>query len=291
MENIIKKEDFLILSRYIRQISGIALEYDKEYLMNQRLQKILTQYRILSFADLAAGLPELDSEAFRSDIIAAITTNETSFFRDPHFFETIEKNILPYIAEYSAKENRSGEGRIKIWSAACSTGQEPYSLAMLLHDFTVKNPELNLSIRDFSVYATDINEQNLKYMKSGIYRKNEVWRGLTEEQISRFFRPSGDSFEIIPEIKKIIRTEKLNLTDLNYPVKEKFDLILLRNVLIYFSPETASEILNNISGYLHKKGFLVMGSSENIYGQSDRFSSVINESAVIYRKKNTVSLV
>ncbi len=239
---------------------GIALDYSKEYLVASRLAVIARANHFKDHHALIQHLLVNPIGILHHQSFQAMTTNETMFFRDKFPFDTLRTTIIPaLIAKYRDTKT------LAIWCAAASSGQEPYSLAILLRE---NFPELYYWKINF--IATDISEPALKQARSGTYSETEMKRGLTDEQIKRYFKllPNGQ-YEINAELRQMIRFESLNLVK-DWPVMPKFDLILIRNVLIYFNAETKAKIFNKLRLQLvDDGGCLLLGSSESIlYDQS-----------------------
>lgn len=288
MEKKIGQGDFEKIRDYIHGISGIHLEYEKEYLVNQRLQPLLEERGIGSFQQLVLELDGLDSEPFQKSIINRITTNETSFFRDEHFFEALRERVLvPMVSGKGSAGGSRTDGKIHFWSAASSTGQEVYSLGILIDEVLASYPESGYHHEDFHLLATDINENNLNYTKEGLYNRAEVGRGLSGERRYRYFTEENGAYRISREIRGMVEVKRQNLLDcFDQDPRTRFDLILLRNVLIYFHPETGKKITGGIRNCLNHGGALMLGASENLYGLSHGFETENTGNAILYRKSD-----
>jgi chemotaxis protein methyltransferase CheR len=239
---------------------GIALDHSKEYLVASRLAVIARANHFKDHHALIQHLLVNPIGILHHQSFQAMTTNETMFFRDKFPFDTLRTTIIPALIA-KCRDTKT----LSIWCAAASSGQEPYSLAILLRE---NFPELYYWKINF--IATDISEPALKQARSGTYSETEIKRGLTDEQIKRYFKllPNGQ-YEINAELRQMIRFESLNLVK-DWPVMPKFDLILIRNVLIYFNAETKAKIFNKLRLQLvDDGGCLLLGSSESIlYDQS-----------------------
>jgi chemotaxis protein methyltransferase CheR len=261
--------------RILEKHTGISLDHSKEYLVSSRLG-VIAKNR--GFPDYSALLKHL----FLSPIgyphwecFEAMTTNETMFFRDVHPFESIRDHILPALIQKNSEEKR-----LHIWCAASSTGQEPYSLAILIKESFPDLASWNILIR-----ATDISDSAIKKSVEGIYNETEISRGLTKHQIQTYFTQSGNGcWQLIPELKKNIVFEKLNLVE-EWPVSAKYDLILLRNVLIYFKHQTKLEVINKLYDHLaDDESVLMLGSSESLLYE-DRFLMIKHDRISYYQKR------
>jgi len=234
---------------------GIDLDLAKTYLITSRLTHIVEQHGFDHHAQLLRHLVTSPVNDLHWQAFEAMTTNETSFFRDIHPFDALKKTILPALIE-KCQETRE----INIWSAAASTGQEPYSIAILLREYF---PELTKW--KIQIWATDISQQALDKAVSGVYNPVEIMRGLSDSQISRHFTklPNGH-YQVIPDIRSMVQFRQMNLIQ-DWPLMPKFDLILMRNVLIYFNQETKAKIVKKLHAQLpHADAYLILGSSESI---------------------------
>ena len=253
---------------------GIALDLSKTYLIQSRLSSVVTEHR---FADHAALLRFLNTNpvgAIHWQAFEAMTTNETSFFRDSSPFEVLRTTIFPDLFQ-----KRKDARELNIWSAASSTGQEPYTIAILLREHF---PELmGWKIR---ILATDISEQALEKASSGIYNQTEVQRGLTETQIQRHFKKLPNRYyEINPDLRSMVQFKQMNLIQ-DWPLMPKFDLILMRNVLIYFNQNTKAKILKRLYSQLSDaSSYLILGSSESIL--FDQTYQIVQLERVSYYQK------
>jgi len=242
---------YKMLERYV----GISIDSSKEYLVISRLTPIAKMHQFEDYAELLKFLEVNPVNDIHWKCFEAMTTNETMFFRDIHPFEALKSTILPELinAKRPLRE-------LFVWCAAASTGQEPYSLAILLKE---NFPELN-SWR-LNIFATDISKSVVEKAQKGIYNQTELNRGLSEDQIRRYFKklPNGN-FEILEDFRKMIKFDFVNLIK-PWPVMPKFDLILMRNVMIYFNQQTKGDLVKKIhSQLMDKNSILILGSSESI---------------------------
>ncbi len=253
---------FTFLNALLKERSGIHLQQDKEYLLENRLLPIIRQHNIASIDALAQQLQSSPNDALCNEIIEAMTTNETLFFRDTKPFDALRDTILPAVTEHSSGNT------IRIWSAACSSGQEPYSLAITL----LENPQL-LNGKTVEIHASDIDNTILEKAKTGIYSQFEVQRGLPITLLLKYFTQEGEKWQIKDDVKSHITFAQHNLISSNYSILGTFDIIFCRNVLIYFEEETKRTILNNLQSVLAPNGFLFLGSSETTFGIIDTFTA------------------
>ncbi len=259
--------DFTFICEIVKKHSGLSLSDEKKYLVNARLLPLAKRLGFEGISELVSTV----KMGGRSDILIqineAMTTNETSFFRDIRPFEQFKNIIFPHIK----KHNKNGQ--IKIWCSACSTGQEPYSLAITI----LNNPDI-FGDYSFSIIATDINKKVLAKAREGIYSQFEVQRGLPIADLTTHFDrnvDSGEKWQIKNNIRNMIKFDCLNLMD-NFSSIGKFDVIFCRNVLIYFEPDTKKVVLEKLSKCLNPNGLVLLGSSEtaNDYSELKAFDEV-----------------
>lgn len=272
----IDKQDYKLFQQYLEDTCGIVLGDNKQYLVSSRLSKLMREQGVTGLGDLLKRL-KTSTPGLRERIIEAMTTNETSWFRDNYPFDMLKETILPEL----------GKGRgaqpVKIWSAACSSGQEPYSISMTVQEFLNSRP--GALPRDVVITATDISPAILQEAKEGVYDSLAMIRGLSEERKKRFFTQKGDRWEIRPEIKARVMFRELNLMQ-SYALLGRFDIIFCRNVLIYFSTESKKDILSRMARALNPGGYLFLGGSESLASYSDDFETVRMPRGVVYRLKS-----
>lgn len=255
--------DFDYIRDLVRREAAIVLEPGKEYLALTRLDPIARNEGLGSVSDLVARLRAQGRSPLHDEVVDALTTNETSFFRDLHPFESLRTHVLPELVERNA-----WRGSLSIWCAACSTGQEPYSVAMLIREHF---PEL---LRwDLRILATDISASALARAESGRYGQLEVNRGLPAQLLLKYFRRVGAHWELDPEVRRMVRFQRHNLVGI-WPPFPPFDLVFLRNVLIYFDLETKRAVLARIRSILRPGGYLLLGGSETTLNVDDGFERV-----------------
>ncbi|MGC9110065.1 MAG: CheR family methyltransferase [Caldimicrobium sp.] len=273
----VNPEIFNFFTKLVEKISGISYQAGKEYLVENRLTELALS---LGYKDLESFYQKVKNNltpTLLNQIIDVLTTNETYFFRDQHPFEAIKNHILPELIQKREKEKQ-----IKIWSAACSTGQEPYSIAMLILEYFSKY----LSTYKFSIYATDISQSALKKAKEGIYNQIEVNRGLPVTFLVKYFKQEGSSWRIDEKVKALVKFEYLNLLETDKKVKENFDLILCRYVLIYFSKETKTQVFRALWNTLNKGGYLILGATEiPPFNPPDMEKKLLGKTVVFFKKE------
>ena len=266
-------DEYTAFQKFLENAAGIVLGDNKHYLVTSRLGRLMSEGGIQSLTDLMGRL--VSDARLRERVIDAMTTNETSWFRDAHPFEVFKEYILPEVV-------KKGTGPIRVWSAACSSGQEPYSISMCVQEYLTSHPG---SLRsEVEIIATDISPAILEEAKAGVYEEIALARGLTAERRARFFQKSGNHLEVRKEIKSRVNFRSINLSQ-NYAALGKFNVILCRNVLIYFSAEMKRDVLQRMARILVPGGYLVLGSSESMANYCDAFQMVRVANGVIYQLK------
>jgi chemotaxis protein methyltransferase CheR len=253
-------QDFDYLRQLLRQRSGLVLSAEKQYLAESRLLPVARKHGLVGLAELVAKLKVAAASPLSVEVVEAMTTNESFFFRDKVPFEHFRLTTLPALMAARAREKR-----LRIWCAACATGQEPYSLAMSL-----KGVEPALAGWRVEIVATDISTDVLAKAKAGIYNQFEVQRGLPIQQLVKFFIQVGEAWQIAPEIRAMVSFRPLNLLN-DFSSLGTFDLVFCRNVLIYFDQETKIGVLNRLARQMPSDGFLVLGAAETVIGLTDAF--------------------
>lgn len=292
MSNIsISKKNFLIIRDYIHSISGIFLDMDKDYLIKQRLEPLLRLYSIDSFDVLSDMIKNETINNYKEDIISSITTNETLFFRDKHPFDTFYNYLLPKMLiqirhKFMLNNFQKSEKSINIWCAGTSTGQEPYSLAILINEYITANFLPGFYKNSFYILATDISKQVIEQSKQGIYNQVEISRGLSDERLTKFFIKNKQNWQICPEVRNMIDFRQSSLHDSMFFTETQimFDIIFARNILIYFDFETKEKVILKFHKQLVTEGFLILGASENLYGYEHLFKSVTYGNTLLYKK-------
>ena len=250
-----KVRSFDSLCAYLRKTSGLVLGADKQYLVESRVTPVMRKAGLSELGELVRALELGRVPGLAEEVVQAMTINETYFFRDRFPFETLRQHILPRLIIA-----RAAQKKIRIWCAASSTGQEPYSIAMIVQELAPC-----LASWRVEVVATDLSQSALKTAEKGIYSQFEVQRGLTQEQIQRFFKPSGHVWQLKDEIRSRVQYKHFNLLD-SYAPLGQFDIIFCRNVLIYFEPERKADVLSRMARILAPDGVLALGASESIIG-------------------------
>lgn len=275
MKAEITPQEYAAFKTFLQNASGILLGENKQYLVKSRLRRILEDNKIVSLGELLERLKRPGRNNLSEIIIDAMTTNETLWFRDNHPFLILQNILLPEFAD------RKMPGSLRIWSAACSTGQEPYSTAMIVDEFRRQRPG---RLRDVKIVATDISKTVLDTARRGEYEAIAIGRNLSAERQKQFFSASSSgSWQIKPQIKAMVEFKEINL--LERYLLGKFDIAMCRNVLIYFSAEHKRDILTRIHASLNPGGYLILGASESLTGLTDLYEMVQCNPGIIYRKK------
>ena len=267
--------DFDYISTMVRDRSAIVLDHGKEYLIEARLLPLARQRGTGTVAGLVHELRQAPAGPLRDLVVEAMTTNETSFFRDVHPFAALSDHILPDLVRA-----RGGERSLNIWCAACSSGQEPYSIAMLIHDIVGADSAWRVRL-----LATDLSPAMLARTREGVYSQFEVNRGLPVTMLVRHFRKEGLHWQIEEPLRRMIETRLVNLHN-DLPSMPSMDIIFLRNVLIYFDIETKRQILARVRRVLRPDGYLVLGGAETTLNLDDAFERVQIGRAPVYRLRD-----
>lgn len=260
---------------YLEKACGILLGDNKNYLIDSRLRKLMKEQGIQSLFELVREIERPGARNLRQEVIDAMTTNETLWFRDRHPFVYLQDTLLPELAK--------NPGEISIWCAACSTGQEPYSISICVEELRRRN--FTLANKQVRVLATDISNRVLEQARKGVYEPLALKRGMADERLNQYFKPNADgSWEIKPEISRRIEFRPINLKE-NFITLGKFDVVFCRNVLIYFSSQLQQQIITNIHRVLKPGGYLFLGGSETPKGLNDLFEIRYYTPGVVYVRK------
>jgi len=281
----ITTEEFSTLSKYIYSICGVALDSSKTYLIETRLKSMMQQQGCGSYMDLYNKVKNDRSGSLEKEIIDAITTNETLFFRDNSPFEVFKHKILPDLIDARAKANPGRPVPIRIWSAACSTGQEVYSIAIALRETLG-----NLNNFQISILGTDISDDAVTRASYGKYNKFEIERGLPPQTLNRYFTLMGDGWKIKDEIRAMAVFKKFNRMRPCAGLG-KFDVVFCRNVAIYFTPADKKAVFEKIAGVLERDGSLIIGSTESLTGVTAMFEPRRYMRSIFYQPGDGSSLM
>jgi chemotaxis protein methyltransferase CheR len=272
-------QDFDYLRKMLKEHSGLVLAAEKQYLAESRLLPVARKHGFAGLGELMGQLKSATISPLAVDVVEAMTTNETFFFRDKIPFEYFRDTIMPALMA-----SHSRRRRIRIWCSAAATGQEPYSLAMILR-------ELGASLSGFRVeiLATDISTEVLEKAKTGIYSQFEVQRGLPIQQLIKFFSRVGDaSWQIAPELRAMVSFRQINLLN-DFTHLGSFDLVFCRNVLIYFDQPTKIGVFDRLARVIEPDGFLVLGAAETVVGLTDAFRPMPDKHGLYIRSAGSAS--
>ncbi len=248
------------LRKLLKECSGLVLAADKQYLVESRLLPVAHRAGIGTLAELVQQLRGVKNGPLVTEVAEAMTTNESFFFRDKFPFEQFRETIMPALLAARAPHRR-----IRIWCAAASTGQEPYSLAMRLKEMGEM-----IAGRQIEIVATEFSTQVLEKAKSGIFSQFEVQRGLPIQLLIKYFDQIGNTWQINPDVRAMVQFRPLNLLH-EFTHLGPFDLVFCRNVLIYFDHETKTRVLDRIARIMEQDGYLVLGAAETVVGLTDSF--------------------
>ncbi len=274
----ITREELAVWSRYIHEICGIFLDESKGYLLETRLGGLLRETGVQTFSELYYRVKSDLSNGFRRKIIDAITTNETSFFRDTSPFEVLQHKVIPDLIDRRGKAGVRPLP-IRIWSAACSTGQELYSAGIVVREVLG-----DLRGYDVRFLGTDISDKAVAQASHGYFSRQELDRGMPPEKVSKYFMTEGDRWKVRDEIRALAMFRKMNLLEpFSFPVP--FDIIFCRNVAIYFTEPDRIRLFRNIAKALARDGYLIIGATESISGICPEFESKRYLRSVFYQFK------
>ncbi len=277
VEWLISAGDYAFLAQLLRDQCALVLEPGKEYLLRNRLAPIVQRHQLADLKQLVERLRGPNAAGLKREIVEAMVTTETSFFRDVRPFDMLRKTVIPELIE-----RRRGERRLRIWCAASSSGQEPYSLAMLLREYFPELDSWNVTL-----LATDISEEMLKRCRAGRYSQLEVNRGLPTPLLLKWFRQESGQWEIDERLRLAVTFSPLNLAG-PWPPMGIWDIVLIRNVMIYFEPDVKRSILSRIARMLAKDGYLILGGTETTLNLDDSYRAVEALKAGFYQLR-TVS--
>ena len=277
---MITPEEYTFLSDLLKKHSGLSLGPGKEYLLESRLPPVAVTFGHADITALIAALRRGAPPAVVKLVCDAMTTNETLFFRDSKPFVSLEKEILPA----AAARARSCGRPVRIWCAASSTGQEPYSIAMIAAQL-----EPQLAGTKVEIIATDFSAQALARAKAGVYNQFEVQRGLPVQLMMKYFRPVPEGFELVPEIRSRVTYQEINLLN-PFPAYWQFDVIFCRNVLIYFDVPTKKDVIDRMAKLLDRGGSLFLGGTESTLGVTDSVVRVPNHPSGVFCRKTDLVL-
>jgi chemotaxis protein methyltransferase CheR len=259
----VKVEDFDMLATLLKQQSGLVITKDKAYLLESRLMPVARKWNLKTLDDLATAIRIQKNDAMIAEVVEAMTTNETSFMRDQKPFDLFTNLVLPKMLQ-----SRANKKHLRIWSAAASTGQEAYSLAMLL----TERAQQTIGWK-FDIVGTDLSKEVVEKAKQGIYTQFEVQRGLPITLLVKYFDKVGDRWQLKQNIRNMVQYREGNLLQDFGPIGV-FDVVFCRNVLIYFDTATKGKVLEAIAKVMAPDGVLYLGGAETVMGITDKFRPV-----------------
>jgi chemotaxis protein methyltransferase CheR len=266
---------------YVEKLCGIALDESKGYLIEARLDKLVKEHSLASAVELIDKAKTSSGEAVRKSLIEAMTTRETFFFRDNSPFEALQFKALPELLDEKIKEKNN---RLRIWSAAASTGQEACSIGMIVHEMI---PDLNRW--DIQILATDISEDALAKGRSGLYTTMEVERGTPKPFVTKYFKATKDGYQVVDSIHRMIRFQQLNLLS-PFQFPQPFDIIFCRNVAIYFEKSVKIDLFRRMLPLLPKYGYLFVGVSESLFDCGPEFKPRYHCKSTFYQPHMPVGI-
>ena len=263
--------NYKFLQDYVYRESGIVLDQDKHYLIEARLMPIVSRQRLASLNDLCALLRGINGSSVRQQVVDSMTTNETQFFRELPVYDALRTEVIPRLVE----QRQAGLRRMSFWSAASSSGQEAYSLAMMLL-------EMGLGSWNIQILGTDLSTQILDRARAGRFHQIEVNRGLPVTLLVKYFTRTGLEWQLKDEVRRMVRFEAFDLRQ-SMRAMGPFDVVFCRNVLIYFDTETKKKIMRDIRGTLFGGGYLLLGGSETTLSLDEVYQRVPIGKTVLYR--------
>jgi chemotaxis protein methyltransferase CheR len=270
----IQPQDYEDFRLFLEKSCGLVLGENKHYLVTSRLSRLMGEFSVDSVSDLLRLLKTGARPGLRERVIEAMTTNETYWFRDVFPFDILKDTIFPELG-------KKGVNPVKIWSAACSSGQEAYSISMIVSEFQQARPGV---LKNVQIVGTDISTAIVRDAREATFDSLSMGRGLSQERRERFFVQQDNRWQVRPEIRARASFREFNLLD-SYTLLGKFDVVFCRNVLIYFSAESKRDILKRIAQILNPGGYLFLGASESMANYSDAFEMVRCNPGVVYRKR------
>jgi len=268
------QQEYDAIREFLEESCGIVLGDNKQYLVNSRLAHLMKEQGFSTLGDLVKVLKSSRHRRLQLSVIDAMTTNETSWFRDNHPYESLQKLILPDLSDRRVQN-------AVIWSSACSSGQEPYSVSMIIQEHLRSKPSTLPGIR---IVATDISPAILKVAQAGLFDSTSLYRGITEEYKHRYFDSINGQWSIKPIIRNRIAFKEINLLQ-SFILLGRFDCIFCRNVLIYFSSAIKENIINRLADALKPEGYLYLGGTESIPNYTDRFEALRYQHGMVYKLK------
>lgn len=276
----LSNDEFQAFSKYIHDISGIFLDNGKSYLIENRFAGLIREHACDTYGMLCAKAKNDPTHQIQRQLIDAITTGETFFFRDNAPFDLLQHKILPDLIDRRARMAPPGRPpTLRIWSAACSTGQEVYSIAIVLKEMLGDLERYNIRL-----VGTDISDQAVAQASRGIFNRIEIERGLPKEKLDRYFTPVGETWKVRDEIRGLATFRQINLMN-DFAALGTFDIIFCRNVAIYFNESTRTQLFTRLGRSLERDGSLILGATESLIGICPQFESKRYLRSVFYQLK------
>ncbi len=266
----ISDREFGVLKEYLIQESGIDVTEEKRYLFTTRLSDLLKSEGCKTFSDFFKILSSGKREDLVDNVIALMTTHESGFFRDSHPYQVFKDSILPEVAKRRAAQARFLPPRLRVLSAGCSFGQEPYSIALCIQQWLPTQSVF--SLQSVTIMGIDLSALTIEHAKTGIFSNQEIGKQLSSQERQQYFRKHGERWQLCEEIRKMVTFQQVNLIK-PFDNLGKFDVIFCRNVIIYFSIEGRKAALGHLRRVLEPEGILFLGSAESLYNLSNEFSS------------------
>lgn len=279
MNGNLSSDDFILFQKYIEEQCGISIRDDKAYLIESRLSKFLVKFSLENFEELYKMLSHQKNKELAEEVIDALTTNETLWFREKTPWEFITDTLLE---KYIYEIRQGKRTKVRIWSAACSTGQEPYSIAMCINSYLEKHGIKDVTLRHFEILATDISSSVLQMAKRGKYDSISMARGLELSYRDRYFKQEGRIWVLDEKIKNAVQFIQFNLQK-SFSNFGKFDLVFCRYVAIYFSESFKKEVFKKIAFSLVSEGILILGNSEVFFEYKEDYEVAQYKNIVFYR--------
>ena len=276
----ITSEEITVISRLVDDLCGVVLDESKAYLIENRLSTVAAEAGCETFTELYYKARYANDKTLQNNIINAITTNETLFFRDSSPFEVLKHKVIPDLIDQKA--STAFPKRIRIWSAACSTGQEPYSLAITLHEMLP-----DILDWDIQILATDISDSAIQQASRGTYATHEIHRGMKTELLNKYFTQADGKWKVKDELRALISFKNRNLLELFTDLRP-FDIILCRNVAIYFKADVRKDLFQRLTDILTPQGYLFVGSTESLYNLSPQFVPQYHCRSCYYQPNQTL---
>ena len=276
MQHPITTEDYQQFTRFLESVCGVMLGDGKQYLVSGRMNALLRESGVQSLGELVQRASSISGRDLRTRIVDAMSTNETSWFRDRHPFSILDESILPELLKVRKKNY------LRIWSAASSSGEEAFSIAMTIDQYLRHNALFGF--QNYEIIGTDVSSEKIIEARAARYSDRAISRGIDDETRARYFRRNGEQWCVLPELQAKVNFRHLNLKEFSqWAGLGKFDVVFCRNVLIYFSETLKSEILQRIANVLEPGGYLFLGASESVGRNCNDFSMQFRSPGVVYQ--------